>query len=345
MRTTTTRLLLALVTSCVVGCSLEYHYPGPSASDLRELEGLTVSGLDVDTGLVPARPPSAPFVAPIRHEHERYFVPARLNGRKADLMLDWGSWVTVGLLPYMVRTANAKLSDATMATSTFDGEGEMRTGMLDEMVIAGTVFRDVPFAMSNRDLTVTLGGMTVHRGKGMLGLTILAGYGRFAVDMAEERLHFGAIPPELLSHPEVVTLPARVDEGLWVEVTVDGVPLELKVDIGGYRGSILLEGRAADSFMRAHASQFAGHSTGFGESVRVRRRGRAGVVRAGEYELRDVAVSLLPRGDGDAGDTGGESEGSTAGRVRGGVVGHGFFGRTVVGVDWDREELYFLPVR
>ncbi|MHC4613176.1 MAG: hypothetical protein ACYTAU_06355 [Planctomycetota bacterium] len=334
-------VLLGLVTACGAGCSLEYHYPEPSASDLRALDALTVADLDVDTGLISADPPSASFVAPLKHEHERYFVPTRLNGRKADLMLDWGSWVTVGLLPYVVRTTKAKLSDSVMATSTLDGEGEMRTGVLDEMVIAGTVFRDVPFAMSNHDLKVTLGGMTVYRGKGMLGLTILAGYRRFAVDMAGDRLHFGMIPSALLTNPDVVTLPVRVDEGLWIDVSVDGVPLELKIDIGGYSGSVLLDGRAAESFMRAHRSQFSGHSTGFVDAVRERHRGRANVVCAGDYELRNVLVSLLPGGDGHAGD-GPEGAGP---RVRGGVVGHGFFGPTVVGVDWDRRELYFVPVQ
>jgi hypothetical protein len=175
----------------------------------------------------------------------------------------------------------------------------------------------------------------------MLGLPILAGYRRFAVDMADDRLHFGAIPSELLADPDVVTLPVRVDEGLWVDVSVDGVPLELKIDIGGYSGSVLLDGRAADSFMRAHPSQFAGHSTGFGDAIRERHRGRADVVRAGEYELHHVVVSLLPGGDGHAGDG---SEGGVP-RVCGGVVGHGFFGPTVVGVDWDKQELYFVPVR
>jgi hypothetical protein len=309
-------MLLGLVFACSAGCSVKYNYPEPSASDLRELEALTVAGLEADTGLIAADPPSAPFVAPLEHEHERYFVTATLNGRRADLMLDWGSWITVGLLPSTVRTA-------------------------DEMAIAGMVFRDVPFAMSNRDLTVTFGALTVYRGKGMLGLTILAGYRRFAVDMADNRLHFGSIPSELLASPNVVTLPVRVDEGLWIGVTVDGMPLELKVDIGGYGGSVLLDGQAAERFMRGHPSQFSGHATGFGEAVRERHRGRADVVRAGDYELRNVGVSLLP---GDDGQTGGTTGDATA-RIRGGVIGHGFFGPTVVGVDWDRRELYFVPVK
>jgi hypothetical protein len=327
---------LVLVAAWSAGCSLQYHYPAPSASDLRELDALTVPGLEVDTGAIPVRPPSAPFVAPLDHEHDRHFVSARLNGTRADLMLDWGSWVTVGLLPYTVRAADARLSDATMATSTLDGEGTMRTGMLDEMVIAGTVFEDVPFAMSNRDLTVTLGGMTVYRGKGMLGLTLLAAYGRFAVDLDRNRLHFGSIPSEVLDDPRVVTLPVRRDEGLWIEVDVDGVPMELKVDIGGYRDTLLLEGRAADAFIEASASESAGHATGFGESVRERRRGRVGTVRAGSYTLTDVVVSLLPSAAGDSA--------VATGRLRGGVVGNGFFGKTVVGVDWDRGELFFVPV-
>jgi hypothetical protein len=334
-------MLLGLVFACSAGCSVKYNYPEPSASDLRELEALTVAGLEADTGLIAADPPSAPFVAPLEHEHERYFVTATLNGRRADLMLDWGSWITVGLLPSTVRTARATLSDSVMTTSTFDGESEMRTGVLDEMAIAGMVFRDVPFAMSNRDLTVTFGALTVYRGKGMLGLTILAGYRRFAVDMADNRLHFGSIPSELLASPNVVTLPVRVDEGLWIGVTVDGMPLELKVDIGGYGGSVLLDGQAAERFMRGHPSQFSGHATGFGEAVRERHRGRADVVRAGDYELRNVGVSLLP---GDDGQTGGTTGDATA-RIRGGVIGHGFFGPTVVGVDWDRRELYFVPVK
>ena len=153
--------LLGLITVCGAGCSLEYHYPEPSEADLRALDALTVTDLDVETGLIPADPPSAPFEVPLKHEHERYFVPSRLNGRKADLMLDWGSWVTVGLLPHTVRRTRATLSDSVMATSTLDGEGEMRTGVLDEMVIAGTVFHDVPFALSNRDLEVTTDFRTV----------------------------------------------------------------------------------------------------------------------------------------------------------------------------------------
>jgi hypothetical protein len=341
MRTARHAVLLGIVTACSAGCSVKYQYPDPSASDLRELDAQTVAGLDVDTGRIPADPPSAPFAAALEHEHDRFFVPTRLNGRKADLMLDWGSWVAVGLMPYMVRTADARLSDRVMATSTLDGEGEMRTGIIDEMVIADTSFRDVPFAMSNQDLQVTLGGMTVYRGKGMLGLTILAGYRRFAVDMANSRLHFGKIPPELLADPDLVTLPVHVDDGLWIDVVVDGEPLELKIDIGGYSGAVLLDGRAAESFMQAHPSQFSGHATGFGEAVRRQHRGRADIVRAGAYELRDVAVSLLPGGDGPAG----EGPARAAARLRGGVVGHGFFGRTVVGVDWDRRELYFAPVR
>jgi hypothetical protein len=339
-------VLLGLLTVCGAGCSLEYHYPEPSVSDLRELKALTVADLEVETGRIPAEPPSAPFAVPLKHEHERYFVPARVNGRRADLMLDWGSWVTVGLLPYMVRTAKARLSPSVMATSTLDGAGEMRTGILNEMVIAGTTFRDVPFAMSNLDLKVTLGGMTVYRGKGMLGLTILAGYHRFAVDMAGDRLYFGTIPPEVLTHPDVVTLPVYVDEGLWIDVSVDGVPLQLKIDIGGYTGGVLLDGRAGESFMRAHPTQFSGHSTGFGERVRERHRGRADIVRAGDYELRNVLVSLLPAGEGPAGEgPAGEGPDGAVARIRGGVVGHGFFGRTVVGVDWDRRELYFVPVK
>ncbi|MCP3904880.1 MAG: hypothetical protein GY715_14740 [Planctomycetes bacterium] len=325
---------------CGAGCSLEYHYPAPSASDLREFDALTVPGLAVDTGAMAPAPPSAPFVASLDHDHDRYFVAATVNGHAADLMLDWGSWVTVGLMPYMARTAKTKLSDTTMATSTFDGEGTMRTGVIDELEIAGTTFRDVPFALSNQDLEVTLGSVTVYRGKGMLGLTILAGYRRFAVDLANDRLHFGTIPAELLDDPRAVRLPVRLHEGLWIVADVDGVPLELKVDIGGYTGRVLLEGDAADGFMVAHPSQFAGHSTGFGDATRERRRGRAGVVRAGAYELRDVAVSLLPSG---VDDTGGGSV--DAGVRPGGVVGDAFFGPTVIGVDWDRRELLFVPVQ
>lgn len=233
MRTACNIALLGLVSACVAGCSLRYHYPDPSASDLRTFDALTVAGLDADTSLIPNNLPPGSFAAPLKYEHERYFVPTRLNGRKADLMLDWGSWVTVGLMPYMVRTTKAKLSDSVMATSTLDGEGEMRTGVIDEMVIAGKTFRDVPFAMSNQDLTVTLGFMTVYRGKGMLGLTLLTGYRRFAVDMEHNRLYFGTIPSELLANPDVITLPVHLDKGMWIDVSVDGAPLQLKVDIGG----------------------------------------------------------------------------------------------------------------
>ena len=154
--------------------------------------------------------------------------------------------------------------------------------------------------MSNKNLTVTLGFMTVYRGKGMLGLTLLAGYRRFAVDLEHNRLYFGTIPSELLANPDVVTLPVRLGEGMWIDVLVDDVPVELKIDIGGYTGSFMLVGRAAELFMQTHPSQFAGHATGFGEAVRQRRAGMAGTVRVGDCELSNVVVQLLlyrPRGE------------------------------------------------
>lgn len=91
--------------------------------------------------------------------------------------------------------------------------------------------------------------------------------------------------------------------------------------------------------MRAHPSQFAGHATGFGEAVREQRAGQARSVRAGDYGLRDLVVQLLPGGDGDAEDE------VTSLLMRGGIVGHSFFGNSVVGVDWDKRELYFVPMR
>lgn len=320
-------LLLGIAISATVGCSIRYEYPAPSEAHRRELEALTAPGLTADTGRAPHELPPGPFAAALSFEHDRYFVPARVNGRAADLMLDWGSWVTVGLMPYMVRTAEARLTDELMATSTFDGEGAMRTGVIDELEIGTRRFRDVPFAMSNQDLIVTLGGMTVYRGKGMLGLAILAGYDRFAVDLAGEQLHFGTIPEALLASSDLVTVPFRADDGLWIDAVLDGVPVSLKVDIGGYAGTVLLEGAAADAFMRAHSSEFSGHTTGFGDGARERRRGRASTLTVGACTLHDVGVTLLP-GEGD-----------------GGVIGHGFFGRTIVGVDWERRTLSFVPVR
>ncbi len=76
-------LLLGLVAVCGAGCSLAYHYPAPSVSDLRELDALTVVDIEVETGGMPAHPPSVSFVAPLKHEHNRYFVATRINGKKA----------------------------------------------------------------------------------------------------------------------------------------------------------------------------------------------------------------------------------------------------------------------
>jgi hypothetical protein len=334
--------LLAVVLLTAIGCAIKYRYPLPSESEARELEALTVLGLEADTGTIPTALPPGPFEAPLKYEHDRYFVPSRLNGKKADLMLDWGSWVTVGLLPRAVRSVQARLSDSMMATRTLDGEGEMRTGVLDELEIAGRTFRDVAFAMSNRDLKVTFGGMTVYRGIGMFGLVIPAGYTRFAVDLANRRMYFGSIPAPLLESDEAVTLPVRIDEGLWVNASLDGMPIRLKIDIGGYSGGVLLEGQAAEAYMRARPSRFAGHSTGFGDSARASYRVQGAVVALGNHVRDDVSVKLLPSEGGDRDPSGGRDRESV--EETNGLLGHGFFGRTVVGVDLDRRILIFLPI-
>lgn len=322
------------VATGLVGCWPKYTYPEPSAAAWAKMEALARPGLEVDTGAVPPHPPSEPFVTALKHEHGKYFVPARVNGTPCNLMLDFGSWVTLGLMPYMVRTSKAALTGSTMETRTLDGDGEMRTGQADTLQIGDVTLGDIPFAMSNRDLTVKVGLLTVYRGHGMLGLPILAGYGRFAIDMEENRLHLGALPERLVSGTDIVTLPLRFDEGMWIDATINGAPAELKIDIGGYSGSVLLIGSAAAAFMELHPSKHVGYSTGFGDAAIATYAARAKVVRAGDYELHDVVVTRLP----DAGAEGADAEAPGSD----GVVGSAFFGKTIIGVDWDAAKLHFL---
>lgn len=161
--------IIAIGVACpaLIGYSLQYEYSEPDASAREQLQALIEQDLEVDTSAIPDQPPSDPVTIAQDHHHGKYFVPARVNGRSADLMLGWGSWVTLGLMPYMVRRSNATLSTHMMPTSALEGESEMRTGRVDLLRFGDAMVHDVPFAMANRDLAVKLGGLfTVYRGKG-----------------------------------------------------------------------------------------------------------------------------------------------------------------------------------
>lgn len=333
-------LSCAVLATVLSGCALEYEYRRPRGKDLRELERLTRADLSVDTAGTPRGADGKTLVVPFRDRHGEYFVDVEINGEPADLILDWGSWTTLGLMPHTVIGSEAALSDAVIETRTLDGEGEMRTGLVRDLRIGGLEVHDVPFTMSNRDLTVKLNGVIpVYRGKGMLGLPFLAAFDRFAIDLANRKLHLGELPSrwsEDRPGDRVITVPFRFDEGIHVDGSVDGVPVDLRVDVGGFSGPIMLLDEAADAFMRGQDARFVGHSTGFGDRARERYAARVDRVRIGAHERRDVTVLLLPSVP--------ESEGAPTAEEREfrGLVGNRFFGETTIAVEWTKRRLSFV---
>ena len=181
-------------------------------------------------------------------------------------------------------------------------------------------------AQTNIDV-VALGFIPLFRGQGMVGIPLLASFRKFAVDFRRSELVVGGLGDELLHARRCMTIPIIYRQShLFMPVRIDGKTYELTVDIGGFNGTMTLDGEAAKEFANSHPHQQAGEATGSGQNaVRIYVSENC-PFQAGDYGGK-APVVLMP-------DTPNSGPGT---------VGNAFFGKTVVGVDLDAGKLYFLP--
>jgi predicted aspartyl protease len=110
----------------------------------------------------------------VRHDNDGYLtLPTSIKGQAGDFILDTGAWqsaITEQLakkLGLAVRDAQARLTDASGTQTTF------RTAVVDEVMVAGTRFRNVSFAV------LAGAGPFADAEIGIIGMPILLALGHF----------------------------------------------------------------------------------------------------------------------------------------------------------------------
>lgn len=301
--------------------------PGPRT--LERFDARQVRGLPADTRSIPERPGGLQIL-PLRRRAGRLFVDVTLGQRRTDVVLDWGSETTLALMPRAVLRSAFRLSDARLASSTVEGQGEMRLGVAGEVGLGEHVFRDLAFAIAPNDYVVRLGPLPVYRARGLLGLYPLASYGRFGVDLGGPALYLGALPPGVDSDAHV-TVALMGDDAVTIEASLEGERCELKVDIGGDpHGWVNLRGAAARRFVATHETVPDGYATAVGETDVERHNGWLGQLEIGACTIRQVPLTAVLSGDAPA-----DADGCV------GSLGERFFGATQVAVDWEAKTLTF----
>ncbi len=323
--------LAAVLASTFLGAGcISLTTPRPTKQEQARLDALVQQNLSPS----PDRPiesvPQGRFTLPLQERvFGKFFVNCRLNGRSTDLMMDWGAGTTLGLTPRTTLDVKARLSDKWESSSWIDTRERNRLGVVDKMELGGNcLLHSVPFGMAQTNIdVVALGFIPLFRGQGMVGIPLLASFRKFAVDFRRSELVVGGLGDELLHARRCMTIPIIYRQShLFMPVRIDGKTYELTVDIGGFNGTMTLDGEAAKEFANSHPHQQAGEATGSGQNaVRIYVSENC-PFQAGDYGGK-APVVLMP-------DTPNSGPGT---------VGNAFFGKTVVGVDLDAGKLYFLP--
>lgn len=291
----------------------------PSRGDGPDVSKLSISTEDAKTVVKLTSPISG-----------KYFFAAKINGVATDIFLDWGSEATMGLTPSHTIKTKARLSDKNLGVHTLDSEERCRLGTLDTMEFSdGLTIKDVPFFLSNTDIKLVLvGWFPLFRGEAMAGMPFLAAFKKFAVDFDKKLLYLGALPAELSTNPEVRTLPFEYkNASITIRVDLEGSPYEAVADVIGFTSYVALYGESAKKFMASHQSRLTGYTTGFGSKQVSNFEATVEKISTNNYTLQNVPVTLTP-------DT---KINVTA------LVGTAFFGGKIVGVDFDRKTISFIP--
>lgn len=312
---------------------LQLRTVAPSESQKNQLSELEEERLNVNIEVIPSAVPKEKVVIPLIRKFGKYFLDVSLNGKRVKAMMDWGSGTVLALPPSTVLDIKAKLSKKKLAFSAVDGKAQVVVGTLDRVEIHAektVTIREVPFIMGPHDIDFSLFGfIPIFRGKALIGMPFLAAFEIFAIDMSQDQLFLSWLP-DVLKEKDTVIVPCKYRDGtLYITVNIEGKEHDLVVDIGGSQFSIVLCGETAQCFSKTHSTKKTGSGTSFGKSRIDYFTATAESVTVGDHKIEKCPVTLVP---------------STS-HSSSGLVGNDFFGRTCVGVDLKKKELYFISTR
>jgi predicted aspartyl protease len=253
-------------------------------------------------------------VVRLRRIFGKYFLFARVDGKRVRFMVDWGANPVVVMPPKTAASVGLPTGRPVEATDVGLGTASYTIGMAGTLAIGPSTLREVPVIVQPVNLRLRVGALRVTPKYGLIGTGLLAGYGRFALDLASRELLLGSWPRSL-DRP-LVNVPVRLDNGqILLEGLLDGAPVDLLVDVGGDAGQVSFHGARAREFMaaRQNACSDAHERTAGPQFLRVES------FVLGSVELGPITVFVNPDAPLDSAS-----------------IGHGLFAEGAVGVDlWD----------
>jgi len=258
-----------------------------------------------------------------------YFFKAKLNRKKVKVMIDFGDNGVLGLFPYSVIKSKASLIKKDAIGVGVDTMN-IKLGILDKMNIKnGPVIRKIPFYMRPTDFTVKLFGfIPIFRSEACVGLGFLSKFNIITLDMPDKKIILNEIPQNVIHNSETIEIPCSFDKNnkqIKINGIIDEINCDFILDLSGTQTAITLYGETAKKVMQYNSFEEIGKISSFGRSGDKLYKSKVKYVKMGNYEQKNIEIFLIPDNP-----------------QNGGIIGDNFWGLSTIGIDFNKNKMYYL---